>query len=371
MTNGIHFRPTYAEIDREALQHNAQIARQMAGSARLLGVIKADGYGHGAITVAEAISSHMDAFAVAFIDEAISLRNAGFQQPIVLLEGCFSEAELPICAHYNFQPVVHQQAQLNAIATAKLVRPLSVWLKVDTGMHRLGWPAATVEQVYRELQNSRQVASVTMMSHFANADDSPHPLNSQQIELFEEVCAVTQGTLDLSVANSAALVSTALDLAHPSSQWVRTGIMLYGDNPSQQAQPPQPLRSAMRLVAPIIALRSVNAGESVGYGSTWTAQRNSVIATLAIGYADGYPRHAKNGTPVMIHGQEAQLAGTVSMDMITVDVTDIVAHESIQLGDMAELWGPSLPVARVAECASTISYDLLTGVGSRVPRRVV
>ena len=370
MANGIHFRPTYAEIDRAALQHNAKVARQLAGSARLLGVIKADGYGHGAITVAEAISNYVDAFAVAFIDEAITLRNAGFAQPIVLLEGCFSEAELPICAHYNFQPVVHQQTQLDAVATAKLVRPLSVWLKVDTGMHRLGWSAADVDRVYKELQQSPQVASVTLMSHFANAD-ADHPLNQRQLALFEEACAVTKGNIDLSVANSAALVSTALDLAHPSSQWVRSGIMLYGDNPSQHTQPPEPLRSAMRLLAPIIALRTITAGSSVGYGSTWTAQRYSVIATIAIGYADGYPRHARNGTPVIINGHEAELAGTVSMDMITVDVTDIAAKHSIQIGDMAELWGPSLPVARVAEWANTISYDLLTGVSARVPKRPV
>jgi|SRR5690554_2949359 len=176
MTNGVHFRPTRAEIDRNALQHNAQVARQLAGNARLIGVVKADGYGHGAINVAQAIAAHVDAFAVAFIDEAIALRNAGFQQPIVLLEGCFSEAELPVCAHYNFQPVVHQQAQLDAIATARLARPLAVWLKVDTGMHRLGWPLEAVARVYAELQRSSQVASVTMMSHLANADTS-HPLN--------------------------------------------------------------------------------------------------------------------------------------------------------------------------------------------------
>src|SRR5690606_34604349 len=152
----------------------------------------------------------------------------------------------------------------------------------------------------------------------------------------------TETKLDLSVANSAALVSAALDLTHPSSNWVRCGIMLFGDNPSGQAQPPEPLRSAMRLLAPIIALRHVASGESVGYGSTWTATRDSVIATIAIGYADGYPRHAKNGTPVIIHGQQARLAGTVSMDMITVDVTDIVANSTLNIGDIAELWGPNL-----------------------------
>lgn len=369
MTNGIHFRATYAEIDRDALQHNAKIARQVAGESRLLGVIKADGYGHGANTVAEAISSHVDAFAVAFIDEAIALRNAGFQQPIVLLEGCFSEAELPICAHYNFQPVVHQQQQLDAIVTARLARPLSVWLKVDTGMHRLGWPLADVQRVYRELRNCPQVVSVTLMSHFANADTS-HALNQQQNDTFKQVCVDTQTMTNLSIANSAALVSTLFDTSHPSSQWVRCGIMLYGDNPSRLAQPPQPLRSAMRLVAPIMALREVKRGASVGYGSTWRADRDSLIATIAIGYADGYPRHAKNGTPVVVHNLEATLVGAVSMDMITVDVSDVANKATVRIGDSVELWGPNLPVARVAECANTISYELLTRVSARVPRRL-
>lgn len=366
MSNGVHFRPTRAEISRDALFHNAKIARQLTGDARLIGVVKANGYGHGAIAVAEAISAHVDAFAVAFIDEAIELRNAGFLQPIVLLEGCLSAAELPVCAHYNFQPVVHQQQQLDDIVTARLVRPLAVWLKIDTGMHRLGWQPSQVAQINQELKASSQVASVTMMSHLANADQLTHLLNSRQMELFEDICATTEANLDISVANSAALVSTAIDLAHKSQQWMRAGIILYGDNPIGRLAPlPEPLQPVMRLVAPIIALREVAIGESVGYGSTWTAERESRIATLAIGYADGYPRHAENGTPVFIQGREMPLAGTVSMDMITVDVTDL---EQVAVGDEVELWGPNLPVAKVANHARTISYDLLTGVTARVPR---
>ncbi|WP_339879975.1 alanine racemase [Pseudidiomarina gelatinasegens] len=366
MANGVHFRPTRAEINRDALGHNAKIARQLAGKSHLLGVIKADGYGHGVLTVAEAISAHVDAFAVAFIDEAITIRNAGFQHPIVLLEGCFSAAELPVCAHYNFQPVVHQQQQLDAILTARMVRPLSVWLKVDTGMHRLGWPQAQVKSVYNELKASAQVGSVTMMSHFANAENQTHPLNNHQLALFEEICAQTESKLDTSLATSAALVSSAIDMTQHSGHWIRTGILIYGDNPVGNSKPlPEPLIAAMRLVAPVIALREVKAGESVGYGGTWTAERPSLIATVAIGYADGYPRHAHNGTPVIINGQEAPLAGTVSMDMITVDVTDLNA---IAIGDDVELWGPNLSVARVAKHADTISYDLLTSITARVPR---
>ncbi|WP_417664265.1 alanine racemase [Pseudidiomarina donghaiensis] len=364
MNNGVHFRPTRAEISRQALENNARVARQLAADARLIGVVKADGYGHGMLTVANAIAPYVDAFAVAFVDEAVQLRNAGFQQPVILLEGCFSEAELPICAHYNFQPVAHQQEQLNAITTARLVRPLAVWLKVDTGMHRLGWAPEQVAEAYQQLKRCPQVASVTMMSHFAAADSHNHKLNQQQLELFEDACAVTEANLDLSVANSAALVSTAIDLAHPSQQWVRSGILIYGDNPSS-SQLPAPLQSVMRLVAAVIAIRDIKAGDTVSYGGTWEAKRDSTIATVSIGYADGYPRHAKNGTPVFINGHKAHLAGTVTMDMIMVDITDV---PEVNIGDEVELWGANVSVAEIAQCADTISYDLLTGVSARVPR---
>lgn len=366
MANGVHFRPTRAEISSQALRHNARIARQLAGDAKILGVIKADGYGHGMCAVAEAISSYVDAFAVAFIDEAITIRNAGFQHPIVILEGCFSSAELPICAHHNFQPVIHHQQQLDDILMLRSVRPLGVWVKVDTGMHRLGWHVDETQAVYETLKNCPNVASITMMSHFANAEKAVHPLNTLQQERFLKACAVTETTLHTSLETSAALLSSALDMPHHASHWIRTGILIYGDNPVElPTELEQPLQPAMRLIAPVIALHQVPAGDTVGYGGTWTASRDSRIATIAIGYGDGYPRHAKNGTPVWINGHEVPLVGTVSMDMITVDITDF---PTIGLGNEAELWGPHLSVTRVAKHAGTISYDLLTNVTARVPR---
>lgn len=364
MSNGLHFRPTRAEISMSALQHNARIARQHAGGCKLLGVIKADGYGHGAITVARAISDSVDAFAVAFIDEALQLREAGFNQPIVLLEGCFSEAELPVCAHYNLQPVVHQQGQIDAILNARLVKPLAVWLKTDTGMHRLGFPPAAVNDAKQQLENCPQVASVTLMTHFANADLAGHALNQVQQQSFSELCASTSPTTALSSANTAALLSSAIDLGTDPGQWCRTGILLYGVNPTSDAET-EPLQAAMRLTAPVIALRDVAVGAAVGYGSRWHAERPSRIATLAIGYADGYPRHAPDGTPIWLNGQRVPLAGTVSMDMITVDVT---ALDSVAIGDEAELWGPNLAVDTVADVVGTISYELLCRVSPRVPR---
>ncbi|WP_258807598.1 alanine racemase [Pseudidiomarina sp. CB1] len=364
MSNGLHFRPTRAEIDTDALRHNAAMARKHAGHCKLLGVIKANGYGHGAVEVAHAINGSVDAYGVAFIDEALKLRDAGFTQPIVLLEGCFSEAELPVCAHYNLHPVVHHQAQLDAILQARLVKPLALWLKADTGMHRLGFKPDEIEHLSQQLEACPQVASVTLMTHFANADVQGHPLNQAQLDRFKEVCARTTPTRALSAANTAALISSVLDLGDETSTWCRTGIMLYGVDPTDSSEPAE-LLPVMRLIAPVMAIREVPKGAAVGYGSTWVAERDSRIATLAIGYADGYPRQAPNGTPVWLNGQQVPLAGTVSMDMITVDVTDL---EQVNIGDEAELWGPNLDVKTVAEAIGTITYELLTRVGERVPR---
>ncbi len=364
MTHGIHFRSTRAEISRQAMQQNAQIIKQQIGNNKLLGVVKANGYGHGVISAAQAIAAEVDAFAVAYIDEAVELRDAGFHHPIVLLEGCFSEAELPVCAHYNFLPVVHHQAQLDAILMARLVRPLGVWLKADTGLHRLGWDPALIPDVYQQLQNSPQVGSITLMSHLAQGD-ARHSSTQRQLDKFKNTCAITEPTAQMSVANTAALLSAAIDLGNGTSHWVRTGIGIYGVQPTLEDLSMPDLQPAMRLVAPVVAVRDIPAGDAVGYGGTWVAERDSTIATLAIGYADGYPRHAKNGTPVWLNGKVVPLAGTVSMDMITVDATDL---DQVKVGDDAELWGPNLDINIVANHADTISYELFTGVSSRVPR---
>lgn len=365
MSNGTYFRSTRAEIDGRAIADNTRAIKTHAGQHNLLGVIKADAYGHGMVRAAKAMNGEVDAFGVAFIDEALMLREAGIIKPIVLLEGTFSADELPICAHYNLQPVIHHQQQLDAILAAVLVRPLAVWLKIDTGLHRLGWAPEEVVAVYHALENSPQVGAITMMSHYANASDAEHHMNAQQDRIFEEVFALTPTIKDVSMASSAALLTSAIELQVMNGQWMRTGITLYGVPPVDRLKNEIPLTPAMRLFAPVIALRTIAAGESVGYGSTWTASRTSRIATIAIGYGDGYPRHCKNGTPVWIRGQKVPLAGTVSMDMITVDVTDFPA---IQVGDEAELWGTNLSVNEVAQWADSIGYELLTRVSARVPR---
>jgi len=364
MTHGLHFRSTRAEISRQALTHNVQLIKEKLGNNYLIGVVKADAYGHGMISTAQAIAANVDAYAVAYIDEALALREAGLTQPIVLLEGCFSAAELPICAHYNLLPVIHQQHQLDAVLTARLARPVGVWLKADTGLHRLGWRPEQLPAVYQQLDQSTQVASITLMSHLA-IGDTRHQFTQQQLEAFTDLCAQTKPSAQMSVINSPALLSATKDISNGYAHWVRSGIAMYGVAPILEGVELPPLQPVMRLLAPIIALRDIPQGDTVGYGGTWRATRPSKIATVAIGYADGYPRSAANGTPVWLHGKQVPLAGTVSMDMITLDVTDL---EQVAIGDEVELWGPNLSVNIVAEHANTISYDLFTGVSQRVPR---
>ena len=300
--------------------------------------------------------------AVAFMDEALQLRQAGCRLPIVLLEGCFSAAELPLCEAYNLQPVLHNQRQLEQLLASPLQTPLKVWLKVDSGMHRLGFSSVEIAAVSQRLVAAKQVAEVTLMTHFANSEQAEHPLNSHQIAEFEPLIGFAK---HLSLANSAALLQPFGSLRQPDPRrWCRAGIMLYGIDPGLPGGTAA-LKPVMRLVAPVIGLRQVKQGYAVGYGSRWTAPRDSVIATVAIGYADGYPRHAPSGTPVWVAEQRLPLVGTVSMDMITIDATDC---PQLQLDDEVELWGARLPVNEVAQWVGSIGYELVTRVGARVPR---
>ena len=361
--HALTYRPTRAEIDLTALRHNAQLARQLAAGQALLAVIKANAYGHGSAAVAAALEPYVDALAVAFIDEALQLRQAGCRLPIVLLEGCFSGAELPLCEAYNLQPVLHNQHQLEQLLASPLQTPLKVWLKVDSGMHRLGFSSVEIAAVSQRLAAAKQVAEVTLMTHFANAEQAEHPLNNRQLAEFEPL---TRSANHLSLANSAALLQPFGSLQQPDQRrWCRAGIMLYGIDPGLPGGTAA-LKPVMRLVAPVIGLRQVKQGDAVGYGSRWCAPRDSVIATVAIGYADGYPRHAPSGTPVWVAEQRLPLVGTVSMDMITIDAT---AYPQLKLGDEVELWGARLPVNEVAQWAGTIGYEVVTRVGARVPRR--
>ena len=352
-------RQTFAIIDLTALKHNFSVMAQFASGSKTIAVIKADAYGHGAKEVAEALASQAEAYAVAFIDEAMMLRNQGIKNPILLLEGVLNEEEMRCAQRLNLWVTIHSPDHFNCLrALDSHERPVC-WIKIDTGMHRLGISLPIAEQVLSE--NSDLLNENTVLcSHLASADEPNNPFTLQQNTALRALAS--RYHLALSIANSAG-ISNWPDC---HGDWNRLGISLYGC--AQPAQANVGLKPVMSLHAPIIALRRIQAGESVGYAQSWIAQRPSTIATVAIGYADGYPRHAKTGTPAWLNNQRINLVGRVSMDMLTFDVTDV---PQVKTGDSVELWGNNIAVETVAEHASTISYELLTRVSARVNRRYI
>ncbi len=354
-------RPLVATVDLAAIRHNYALAKRCAPGRQAFAVVKANAYGHGAREVVTALHEDADGFAVACIEEAAEVRALHAEARILLLQGCFEPAEYQAAARMRLDVVVQGQRQAEALLAAALDEPLNVWLKLDSGMHRLGFDSAALRSWHPQLCRARQVAELNLISHFACADLRGDSLNEVQLECFLDL-------LDLdfdqrSLANSAAV--TSMPAAH--LDWIRPGIMLYGATPFADLSATElGLRPAMSLTGAVIALRDVAAGESVGYGASWVAGRPSRIATVSCGYADGYPRHAPSGTPVLVEGQRAALAGRVSMDMLAVDVTDLLG---VHVGSPVELWGAALPVDEVAQACGTIGYELLTKVTARVPRR--
>ncbi|WP_241970403.1 alanine racemase [Idiomarina seosinensis] len=363
----MNYRKTRAEINTAALKHNLRWVRAASGSASILGVVKADGYGHGIKPVCDALEHEVDAFAVGFTDEALALRAAcpASKHSVLILEGCQTAEELKLCVDKNFSTVVHCLQQLELLEQASLKQPLDIWLKIDTGMHRLGIATDQADLFVKRLEASSNVASVTLMSHLANADTGL-PLNHFQRQQYEAIKR-TYPEHRRSLHNSAALLNPQLRGEPESKDWVRSGLLMYGVNPSELTEIQKELIPVMSLKAPIIAIHDLKKGDSVGYGSQWTAAADTRIATVAIGYADGYPRQCMNGTPTFVNGQRASLVGRVSMDMITIDITHI---DDVAMGDDVELWGENIDVREVARCADTISWHLLTGTSVRVPRVV-
>lgn len=347
-----------ALINLNALRNNLTQLRQMAPNAKVLAVVKANAYGHGLVPIAHAIDA--DAFGVARIEEALSLRSGGIVKPIVLLEGFFNASDLPILAANNIQTAVHNVEQLNALEQADLDNPVKVWLKIDTGMHRLGVHPQAFSQSMARLQACSQVAQpVNVMTHFSCADEPQRPETESQIVLFEQL---TQGVCGFkSMANSAAVM--AWPQAH--GDLIRPGIALYGVSPFEQGDASDyGLQPVMTLTSSLIAVRTHSAGEPVGYGGVWRSERDTKLGVVAIGYGDGYPRNAPAGTPVYINGRVVPVVGRVSMDMMTVDLGPAAKD---QVGDEVTLWGAELPVEQVARAIGTIAYELVTKLTSRVP----
>jgi len=351
-------RPAQALIDLAALRHNYQLARQCSGG-KALAVVKADAYGHGAVLCAQALQAEADGFAVACIEEALELRAAGITQPILLLEGFFEASELALIDQHQLWCVVHSLWQLDAIEQARLSRPLQVWLKLDSGMHRVGLFPEQYQAAYRRLQASGKVDKIVLMSHFARADELDCPRTEEQLAVFNAAREGLQA--EVSLRNSPAI----LGWPQVPSDWVRPGIMLYGATPFEQTQAlAAQLKPVMTLQSKIISVRELPVGEPVGYAARFVAERPTRVGVVAMGYADGYPRHAPTGTPVAVDGQLTRIIGRVSMDMLTVDLTDL---PQTGLGSRVELWGAQVLASDVAAQAQTIPYQIFCNL-RRVPR---
>jgi alanine racemase len=354
-------RPLVASIDLTAIRHNHAVAKRCAPGRQTFAVVKANAYGHGVREVVMALFDQADGFAVASLEEAAEVRALHGTARILLLEGCFEATEYQLAAQLGLDLLLHNERQAQQLLAASLSQPLNIWLKLDSGMHRLGLSEAAVRDWHGRLQGAAQVAELNLLSHFACADERGSEMTEQQLEAFLDL-------LDLdfaqrSLANSAAILT--IPAAH--MDWLRPGIMLYGATPFADLGVAElGLKPAMSLTAQLIACREVAVGEGVGYGGSWRAERPSRIGTVSCGYADGYPRHAPSGTPVLVRGQRVALVGRVSMDMLTVDLTDL---PEAAVGDAVELWGAQLPVDEVAQAAGTLGYELLSKVTQRVPRR--
>lgn len=339
-----------ASISQSALAHNLSVVKQLSSGAKIVSMIKADAYGHH-LDCIHPLINNSDMLAVSELTEAEKLR-AITKHPILLLSGIYSEAELQHAIDLNCHIVVHHASQISIINNTK--QAVNIWLKIDTGMHRLGLSSEEYQECLSLFDDHSLIKIACVMSHFACADEIDHPMNKTQLDRFE---ALTAKANTRSMANSAAILSQA----EAVFDFVRPGIMLYGASPFNT--PNDQLKPVMRLSAPILSIKTLQAGESVGYSATWTADKNTTLAVIGIGYGDGYPRHAKNGTPVLINGILCPLVGRVSMDLICVDISTTKAN----VGDKVTLWGDDqLPVEVVANNSDTISYELLTGLSARV-----
>lgn len=348
-----------AQIDLAALRHNLQKVRELAPGSRVFAVIKANAYGHGVARVVPYLQD-ADGLAVARVDEAVRLRQSGVSLPLLVLEGFFGPDELDAAARYALQVAVHQPEQLALLRQRQLAEPLVCWLKVDSGMHRLGFQPDDVVAAWQALQEIPAVADeVRLMTHLSSADDLNDPTTQAQITTFRHFAE--QFDSACSIANSAGIISWPT----ARSDWVRPGIMLYGASPmTGQSGDQIGLKPVMTLHSRLIAVNHFAKGSPVGYSGIWTCPEAMSVGVVAAGYGDGYPRHAPSGTPVLLNGRRVPLIGRVSMDMLTVDLR---SQPAARPGDPVTLWGAGLPAEEVATSSGTIAYELFCGVTQRVP----
>lgn len=323
-----------------------------------MALVKANGYGHGMLRIAEALQN-VDAFAVARADEGIRLRKAGLKNRIVVLEGFTCSEELDSLLEHQLEPVLHSNTQLDILEVRKEQGQLAAWMKLDTGMNRLGFKAKDFNKTYQRLTKCSIVKQpINLMTHLANADDQSDDKTLAQINLFNETIEGYPG--ERSIANSAGILGWSQSLSH----WVRPGVMLYGISPFPERTGQElGLKPVMSLHSRLIAVKHIEAGDTVGYGGRWICEKSTTLGVVAIGYGDGYPRYAKSGTPVLVNGKRVPLVGRVSMDMITVD---LATQPGAKPGDDVILWGEGLAIEEIARCADTIPYTLACGVTQRV-----
>ena len=352
----------YATINVRSVSHNIKKVREYAPQAKIMAVIKANAYGHGLLLIASALKD-VDAFAVARVDEGIRLRQAGFTKRIVILEGFVCEEELQVIIQNDLDIVVHSLEQIDILEKYTTIKKISVWLKHDTGMNRLGFKTNEFAPSYQRLTDCQNVnQSISLITHLSSAD-TKSSTTSEQIKIFNE--SVKNYSAEKSIANSAGIIAWP-DSIH---DWVRPGLMLYGVSPFIENTGKEiGLEPVMSLYSRLIAVKDIEKGETVGYAGTWVSDKKTKVGVVSIGYGDGYPRYAQSGTPVLINGKRVPLIGRVSMDMITVDLSDQI---DVKLGDQVMLWGDGLAVEEIAKYADTIPYTLLCGITPRVEMKKI
>jgi len=355
-------RHAHAIIDLDALRHNYRYLKQTAGGNRLIAVVKADAYGHGATRVSEALAGEADAYAVAAVGEAAALREAGISQKILVLGGFVDVGELQTCVDLALDPVLHHAFHLECLYDSAGLSDIDVWLKFDSGMGRLGFPLDQGHGIIQALGNLDTLGNIRLMTHLANADDVDSNLTEAQLERIRKL---DLDRYEWAIANSAGILGWP-DAHH---LWVRAGIALYGVDPmSDRGHTSRELRPVMTMKSKLLAVNPHARGDSIGYGSTYICDRDMTIAVVAAGYADGYPRHKLDIARVEIHGRLCDVVGRVSMDMITVDVSEL---PSLAVGDEVTLFGVSPGVNELAECSETIAYEVLCNVGAHVRHEFV
>ena len=351
-------RPSRIVINIKALEHNFLRIKEFTPHSKVMAIVKADAYGHGIVRVAKTLKN-ADAFGVACLEEAEQLRAASIKTPIVLLEGPYKPSDISSIIKLKLDVVIHNQYQLEILEKTKIEGLIKVWLKIDTGMHRLGFPCNEAEKVLKRLISCKNVDSdPILMTHLATANEKNNDLTKKQLNSFKHVSKIMQ--MERTVANSAAVIN--LQEAH--LDWVRPGLMLYGVSPLIDSFGyDHGLKSVMTLESEIISIQYLSRNESVGYGATWQCPEDMPVGIIAAGYGDGFPRHAKSGTPILVNNVRCPLIGRASMDMLTVDLRN---QPNAEIGDRVVLWGESLPIEEVAAYADTIPYELLCGVHKRL-----